>query len=298
MIKKSLILIFLFLTILLMPKATLANEANTIIIIVDELSFKNVEELSLKDYTLGFVNLKTRAPYSEEQLYLSINMGRKLNLSDFGKEDMGIEYLGDILKEEKTSFIGQGKEILIIGDKNRNVDYKEDTMVYNLESLIKKTNNLLEKSNILGLSYDLQNDLNRVETLSAYLDHYKSNKIIILPKNVAKEDNELLNKYIVPIIYIDNQNKGLLTSLSTKREGFISIEDISVHIKNIYSYNRKTNIGKEFQFISNTEPLKENKKLYSKTMNLLIIAYIFHGLTYLMQFLLLINEIPHHYILH
>ena len=287
MMKKSLSLLILILIILL-PTISLADGIKTIIIVVDELSINEVEELSLDKYCLGLLNLKTRSPYSEEGLYLSINTGRKLNLSEFGKKGNGIEYLGDVLKKEKVSYIGEGIQDLLVVGSNREVDYKEESMIYDLKWLIEKTDIMLNKSNVLELSYNFQGGKEKVDLLSSYLDNYKNNKIIILPKKVSKEDKNLLNQYIVPIIYIDGQNKGLLTSLSTNREGFISMEDISVHIKKMYGHTRKTNIGKEFQIIPENEPLNKIDDIYNNTMNLLIIAYIFHGIIYLAQGLLAI----------
>ena len=286
MIKKSLLLLLMIL--LFLPNIVLADNIKTIIIVVDELSINKIEKLSLDYYCLGLLNLKTRAPYSDEALYLSINMGRKLNLSDIGKKNNSAKYLGDVLKKEKISYIGksEGSQDSLVVDSNRKVDYREDSIIYDIQWLVEKTDDMLNKSNVLELAYDFQEKTNSVDILISYLDNYKNNKIIILPKKVAEEDNSLLNKYIVPIIYIDGQNNGLLTSSSTKREGFISIEDISVQIKSTYGYVKDTNIGKEFQIISHTEPLNEIKDIYKKTMNLLIIAYIFHGITYLAQALL------------
>ena len=42
--------------------------------------------------------------------------------------------------------------------------------------------------------------------------------------------NNILNKYIVPVVYNEKDKYGILTSSSTNREGFIVLEDIYGHI--------------------------------------------------------------------
>ncbi len=285
MTKKILRLIVLIF-ILLLPRVVFGEDINSIIVVVDELSIKTIEELSLDKYSLGFVNLKTRSPYTEEGLYLSINTGRKLSLKEVGKKDIKIDYLGDILIREKVSYIGQGKGSLLIGNKEGKVDYSQDLVSYDYNWLIENTNNFLDKSKVLVLEYDFQQDSSRIEILNRYLEHYKDNKIIVLPKAVAMEDKYLLNKYLAPVVYIHKDNNGILNSPSTKREGFVALEDISAQIKDTYGYTKKTDIGKPFKIIELEDPIDEFKDIYKKNINLLIIAYLFHGMTYSAQVLL------------
>ncbi|WP_313757356.1 hypothetical protein [Tissierella sp.] len=285
MMKKIIKLIILAL-IILRPNNIFAENVNSIIVIVDELSIKTVEELSLDKCNLGFVNLKSRPPYSEEGLYLSINTGKKLSLKDIGKKDIKINYLGDILKEEKVSYIGDGKAYFLVRNKEGNVNYSEDFIIYNYSWLIEKTDALLNKSDVLVLEYEIEGDKNKVDILNKYLNSYKDEQIIVLPKTVAMKDKYLLNRYLVPIIYINGKNSGLLTSLSTKREGFIALEDISYQIKKTYGHGKKIDIGKPFKFVEVENPKKEFENIYKKNMNLLIIAYLFHGFAYFSQVLL------------
>lgn len=289
MSKKYLILIFIFLILLIFaPNRTFAGDMESIIIIVDEMSLRTVEELSMDEYGVGLMNLKTRPPYSEKDLYLSINTGRKLGSKELKKQQNKLEFLGDILKREKVSHIGNPAKRFIVGDKLGNVDYIEDSMKYDLDWLILKTDLMLDKSKVLSISYDFENEPNRVDILKRYLEHYKKEQIIILPRTVAKEDNSLLNKNLVPILYINGKDSGLLRSSSTKRDGYIAMEDISVQIKNHYGYSKKTDIGSSFQVIDKEDPIKEISKIYDGTINLFIITYIFHGVAYLVQLLLAI----------
>ncbi|MDU5080878.1 hypothetical protein [uncultured Tissierella sp.] len=283
---KKIIKFIILISIILIPNIIFAEDINSILLIVDELSIETIEELYLDQYSIGFVNLKTRPPYSEEGLFLSINTGRKLNIKNFGKKDKKIDYLSDILKKENVSYIGEGKGNLIIGNREGIVDYSEDSIIYSLNWLVEKTDNLLNKSDVLVLEYDLKQGHNRIEILNQYLNHYKNEQIIILPKAVATEDKYLLNKYLVPIIHINKGNHGLLTSSSTKREGLIALEDISAQIKETYGYKKKIDIGKPFKSIESDNPKKEIEDIYKKNMNLLIAAYLFHGLIYFVQVLL------------
>jgi hypothetical protein len=258
----------------------------SIIIIVDEMPLKTIEGLSIDEYGVGLMNLKTRPPYSEKDLYLSINIGKKLGSKELKKQQDKLEFLGDKLKKEKVSHIGDPSKRFIVGDKEGNVDYIEDSIKYDLDWLILKTDLMLDKSKVLSISYDFENDLNRVDILRKYLSHYKKEQIIIFSRSVSKEDNSLLNKNLVPILYINGKDSGLLRSSSTKRDGYIAMEDISVQIKNLYGYSKKTDIGSNFKVIDKENPIKEISKIYEETVNLFIIAYIFHGITYLTQLFL------------
>ena len=92
----------------------MADNVDSIIILVDELSFDIIEDLSLEKHSIGLVNYKTRPPYYKENLLLSINTGRKLSLKEFKTKNAKIDYLGDVLKDEKVAYIG-GENGKIIG---------------------------------------------------------------------------------------------------------------------------------------------------------------------------------------
>lgn len=283
---KKIIILIILVSIMLIPSIAFSEEMNSILIIVDELSIDTIEELSLDRYNIGFVNLKTRPPYTEEGLFLSINTGRKLSLNDFGKKNTKVSYLGNVLKKEKVSYMGEGKGNLLVGNKDGITDYSIDFIIYNYAWLVENTEDLLNKSAVLALEYDLQQDSSRIKILSQYLGRYKDNQIFILPKKVAEEDKHLLNKYLVPVIYIHGEKNGLLTSSSTKRAGFISLEDISTQIKSTYGYMKKTEIGKPIKFIELNNPIEEFKDIYKRNINLLIAAILFHGFAYFVQVLL------------
>ncbi len=282
MIKKTIGLIILIL-VLLIPNNIFAEEIKSIIILVDELPIETIKELSLDNYCLGYVNLKTRSPQDEEELFLTINTGRKLGPKGFKKLDKNLTYIGDLLT---TSSIGANKEVLLIAGRERRVSFKEDDIVYEYNWLVKKTDKLLDKSDVLLINYEIQNITSRINILNKYLDNYNDYHIIILPTRVAEKDKKLLNNYLVPLLCINGDNKGLLTSQSTKRKGFIALEDISVELKNTYGYINNIDVGNRFDVVKENELMNEFEDIYLETINLLIIAYIYHGLIYFSQALL------------
>ena len=283
--KRRIIDLLLIMIIFFVPNTIRASSNDSILILVDELSFDLIKDLALEKYSIGLVNYKTRPPYYKENLLLSINTGRKLSLKEFKNKNAKIEYLGDVLKKEKVSYIGGRTEKILVANSKGEVDYELDEINYDLDWLIENTDYLLKKSNILLVSYDFKGEDKRVDILKKYLENYSDRNIIILPEGVAKVDRNLLNKFLVPIIYINGKDSGILTSQSTRREGLITLEDISVHIKSIYGIDYKNTVGKPFEFIKAENPMERIRDIFTDTMNLLILATVFHGLIYFTQFI-------------
>ena len=284
MIRKTISMIILILLIGV-PLNVIGDDMKSIIIIVDELPMDTIEKLSMDSSSYGLINLKTRNDYTEENLYWSINLGKKVNQVDIDKVEDHL-FIGEVLKDEKLAHMGIGREGIILSNGKRKLDYEKNCILYDFEWLVENTNDLLGKSNLLVIGYEFENQLKRIDILKKYLKYYNSNQIIVLPKSISNQNSNLLNEFLVPIIYVKNGNKGLLTSLSTKRLGFISLEDISTQLKNSYGYFNKLDIGNSFNTIQKDDPIVKINRIYKNTMNLLIIAYIFHGLTYIIQIIL------------
>lgn len=284
--KNKIFYIMLFIILLLIPNHVNANGNKIIFILADELELMKIEELSSNNMSIGFVNLKTRPPYEDEDLFLTINTGRKLSRKEFVKLDKSLNYLGDLIT---TSSIGSEKENIIIGNRQGIVNYEENLMVYDHDWLIKTTNSLLDKTNILLVSFDIKNQDYRYTLLKEYVLSNKDSQIFILPKKVADIDRKMLNRYLVPILYFGNGDSGVLTSNSTRREGFIVLEDLSVEIKKTFGLFDETDIGNEIITIKSNSTISNFKHIYKETLNLLLIAYINHGLIYIGQALILIS---------
>jgi hypothetical protein len=304
--KKNIVSLIILIFILITSGNTYGESLKTVVILVDELPLDRVEDLATEDYSLGLMNLKTRKPYSEESLYLTLSTGKKVGVKEgiigrMHKEEKGtitierfssaidplmrktpkLELLGEVLKKEGVSFIGEDLGSILAADKKGNIAQGEISIKYDIDWLKQKTDQLLRKNNILVLSYDVENDSKRVELLKEYLNYVDEGHILIIPKEVSSKYS--LNKFLVPIMYKDMNNSGILTSKSTKRSGFVAIEDISTHIKETYGYKNKSDIGKPFKIIYKDNPLLEIKSNYNQTINLFLIAYLFHGITYLTQ---------------
>ncbi len=280
--KKRITNLLILLIIILLPSISLSDSVKSIILIVDEMSLNLVEEIAGEKSAIGFINLKTRGKLLEENLYLSINKGRKLGENDL-KDGEELQPLGEILKKEKTSYLGEGIEDIILWDENKKVDHEKRSMVYKADWLIKNIDSLLEDSNIITIGYDFKNQEKRIDMLKELIDYYKDEQIIIMPKSISSENENYLNKSLVPIIYIKNNGSAILTSQSTKREGFVVIEDLTAQIKNTYGYYNKSDIGNSFKLIKQENHIKNFNNIYQTTNNLLIISYIFHGILYLSQ---------------
>lgn len=309
--KHGIILTLALIIFFLFSNVSHAIEDKTILILLDKMDFEDIEEIFHKDdFGIGFMNLKTRKPYGNESLYFSIGTGRKVGvksenykgiyknkdgiikivgfehmLQDLIKENNNIkvDVLGEKLKEKGVSYIGDKSSAIIAADKNGSIRSGEIEIKYNSSWLKDRTNYHLSKSNTLVLSYDIDEVEDRIKILRAYVQEFKDYNMIIFPRKVSREMKYILNKNLVPIIYKKGENKGLLTSSSTKRKGFITLEDIFTQLLFINGEKSSYAIGSKINIVENKNNLIEAKNLFKKTINLLYIASLFHGIIYFIQ---------------
>lgn len=273
--KKVSIYLLLFL-ILFNPIMAYGEENHkTVIFILDEISFKDIEDLKIDKYAIGFLNTKTRKPNDEVAYLTSMNIGRKTNLKDLRQDKIEANFLGDIFK---------GK-IAYLGERDSNLRYlvmdsKFQGENINVESSLKNLEKSLEDKNLIVMNYSLDSGKS-IEELSKYIVD-KDYKFYIIPKKLDKEDTTIVSRWLVPII--TNKLDGILTSAGTKREGLISIEDIVVDIKSNYNIDKNSkDIGEVFQVVERANKLDYIKDFHSKTENLLVISYFLHGIMYFAQ---------------
>ena len=309
--KHNIILILVLILVFLFSNISYATQDKSILILLDELDLTNIEEMFPdEDFGIGFMNLRTRRPYDNESLYFSIGTGRKVGVkSDFYKglyknkdgtikvvgfenmlkdlikrnNNIKVEILGDRLKNEGISYIGNNSSAIIAADKNGNIKSGEIEIKYDEEWLMRKTNFYLSDSNILVLSYDIAESKYKANLLKRYIDKFRDYNIIIIPSKVSDKMQYILNKNLVPVVYINGNNKGLIKSSSTKREGFITIEDVFVELLSINGKESLSAIGNRINIIDKKNNLNEAKNLFKKTINLIWIASIFHGIVYFIQ---------------
>ena len=303
----SILFIFLF----LFTTDAYAFSEKTIFILVDELNFKDMDVISTENqFGMGFVNIKTLEDDIEESLYLSIALGRKTGtvdnfkglyqgndgeilISGFGDmvmnavnegEDPLHNLLGERLKDQGISYMGSDSSAIVVADRKGHIESGEIKIEYDLDWLVERTNFHLTNSNILVMSYDINGNKDRLLTLRDYIDEFEEYRIIVLPKRVSDDMKELFNSYLVPILYKADGRSGILTSSSTRREGFIVLEDIYGHLICVYDEKDISTIGNEIELIEKKDNLKYIRDIFNDTNDLVLLSYIFHGIIYAIQF--------------
>ena len=309
--KHNITLILALALIFLFSSISYATGDKSILILLDELSMEDIEKtFHDENFGIGFMNLRTRKPHDDESLYFSIGTGRKVGVkSDYykglyknkdgtikviGFEDMfkdltkrnnniKVDILGEKLKDEGVSYIGDKSSAIIAADKDGNIKSGEIEIKYDEKWLKEKTNHHLSNSNILVLSYEIGETKHRVELLEKYIDGFRDYNIMIIPNKVSEEMEYVLNKTLAPIVYLNGENKGLIKSSSTKREGFITPEDIFVELLSNNGEESPSAIGNRINIVGKENNLDQAKNLFKKTINLIWIASIFHGIVYFIQ---------------
>ncbi|WP_157752650.1 hypothetical protein [Schnuerera ultunensis] len=309
--KRNIIIILAIILVQLFGNTSYAMEEKSILILVDELDLEVLEDITDGiNFGTGLMNIKTRKPFGVESYYFSIAAGRKVGIKPeyykglykdengtiiiSGYEDMvkdlskGINniktnVLGEKLKDEGISYIGDNSSAIVAANNTGSINYGEIEIKYHKNWLINKTNLHLSKSNILVLSYNIDQTNYRVRLLKDYIQEYKDYNIFILPKKVSKRMEYIINSSLVPVIYINGKDNGMIKSSSTKREGFITIEDIYGELLSIYGEKDSSIIGNKINIVERQNNLNNIKDLFKKTINLILITYIFHGLVYFVQ---------------
>lgn len=311
---KNRIIILIILCVLLISNIAYGiSDEKTIIIVLDELDFDLINELDDDNYSMGLLNLKNRGSYDEISRFMTISMGRKVKIKDWQyegleKRDNGsirvigfegiksdimtksyeynnkISNLGEKLKSEGISYIGGDVSSLIACDDDGNIDSGEIEVQYDENWLVSKTKYHLNKSNVLVLSYDIEEKNERIQILKNYLEYIKEYNIIIFPKEVAPSMKKGTNKWLVPILYKNTELKpGILTSDSTRRKGIITSLDISSQVLNIYNIEDEASIGKSFLTYPSSVPREDLSIIFKEVINMTWITYVFHGIVYLIQ---------------
>lgn len=309
--KHNIIFILVLLIIFFSSGISYGEENKAIVIIVDELNFQTIEKIvNENDYGMGFINIKTRKPYGNESFYFSLATGRKVGAKKeyykglykdkdgtihiLGFEELyaylkkrnnnvHLNILGEKLKKQGISYLGEDSSAIIAADSKGKIKSGEIVIDYNDNWLINKTNEHLSKSNILVLSYEIGDTKSRISTLKNYINNFKNYNIMIIPNKVSSNMKYIVNNSLVPVVYINGESKGLLKTLSTKREGFITVGDVYAELISTQGEENVKTIGNKIDIIKTKDNYKESKTLYIKTINLILIASIFHGIVYFLQ---------------
>ncbi|HSH36756.1 hypothetical protein [Schnuerera sp.] len=309
--KGNITIILAIIFVLFLSSTSYAMEEKSILLLIDRLDFDVIEAITADtDFGIGFVNIKTRKPYVIESYYFSIAAGRKIGVNSSlykglykdengtiivsGFEDMfkdstkgiknvKIEVLGEKIKGQGISYIGDNSSAIVAVDNTGTIKSGEIEVKYDNIWLNNKTNYYLSNSNLLVLSYNIDEINNRVKILKDYIDKFKDYNIIIVPNEVSKDMEYIINSSLVPIIYIHNDDNGMMSSLSTQREGYITLEDIHAELLEVHGEKQSTVIGNKIDIVEEEDNLNYAKNLSKKAINLIWITYLFHGLVYFMQ---------------
>ena len=311
--KKILSLTLILMILVSNVSFVLAKDQNqnqkTVIVTLDQLDFKDSEKIINKNLAMGLLNIKTKGK-NEESLFMTIATGRKVSIPDSefkglirkngeikikGYEEIKdsldesypnfskqISFLGDLLEKNsiKTSYIGDTKksESLIIANSNGEIDKWEERTPYDLKTLTNLSENMLKNSDVLLISFDINDDDEKIKVLQSFLKNMDKYNLIVFPKKVSGDVKYRLNNTIVPIFYGKDKTQGLLTSDSTKRDSVITSLDLFPTIANHYDLKAVTNIGNKIEVIEENDIIETNRNILLEFVNLNLIKYIFHGL--------------------
>lgn len=317
-------LLLLFITIFLYTcNISFADSANkTILIITDHLDFSTIEKLEIANtWSLGLMNTRTSNVFdrSSESYFMTIATGRRVevkkglfkeirydsngslyvdgykdiinnldkNYTNFSKK---IEFMSDTLTKNGVSigYLGNDISSLVAANRNGVIQFGHPLIEYDRDWLIKKSKDTLDNSDVLILSYNIDNKENRLKILKEYIEQFSKQNIIIFPSKVTGDVDDLRNGTLVPVLYYNpSQNSGILTSNSTKRIGIITNMDIFSEIADIYNIDLNTSTGHEIYSIeepnNKSEIIEANKDNLNSILNFIIIKYIFHGIVVVAQ---------------
>lgn len=308
----KIVLILALVVVILFSSRSYASGEKTILILLDQMDFKDMEKILQDSFGVGLMNLKTRSPRGDESFYFSIAAGRKVGVNSGyykglyknqdgsisvvgyelmfkslikGNKSIGENILGERLKDQGISYIGENSSAILAADTRGNIQSGEIKIEYDKDWLIDKTNLYLSKSNILVLSYEIGESDKGLNILKAYIEEFKDHNIVIIPKQVSNSMKWIINNNISPVVFINGSDKGTLISPSTKREGFITIEDIHAEVLSIYGEEDSSLIGNNIQIVEREDNISHIKDLFKRNLNLMWITYFFHGLVYFTQLL-------------
>lgn len=285
------------------------NREKTIIVILDEMDFEDTEDLINEKLSMGLLNIKTNGK-NTESLFMTIGTGRKVkipggaftglsrkndqvsiesyykikNLLDksypnFSKQ---MSFLGTLLEESniKVSYIGDKnkRESLMIANSDGEIDYWEEKTPYRYNELESKSEEMLDMSDVLLISFDINNDENRLNVLSEFLKKMSDHRLIVFPKTVSGDLNYKLNDSIVPIFYKSDIGVGTITSKSTRRDSVITSLDLLPTIADHYKLNIKSGIGNKIDILNTSQIIEVNENTLLEFLNLNIVKYVFHAL--------------------
>lgn len=296
------IIIYIILLLILFTNVSYAEKQHekTLIVILEDLDIGNINNFSTKDMGIGILNKGSK---TYEELLLSLNSGRSISiklkedfnflhkdenliLKDFHKTYLQILENNNNIKpvfladQIKVGYIGQGDSVLLATNSKGVVSWSSLGSFNGEVDLIKIIDKGFSKTDVLVLDYSSSNSRDSIEILNKIIDQSFGNTFII-PKKVLNK-NSYIGKNLLPIFYYKDSEPGVLTSKSTNRSGFVTIEDLSKEIlytNNIESKGIGHNIITEYSI----KQIEDLKNIYDRNKIMFVLASFYHGLVYSLQ---------------
>ncbi|MFA5523454.1 MAG: hypothetical protein WDA24_03775 [Tissierellales bacterium] len=208
------------------------------------------------------------------------------------------DFLGDNLQEKgiRTGFLGEGPSSLLIANKEGKINKGVEDIYYDVKWLRKTTDDLYKHVDVLVVSYNIEGNKKRIQVLERYIDEpsnvhlYESMGIYVFPENIKGDISYKWNSNLLPIIYKNSEDQpGIISSKTTRRDGLITSLDIKTDIEAKYKIEKAGSIGNRI-FVSQRESMdiiEENKNNLLEFLNLSIIKYVFHGFVIMAQLIVL-----------
>lgn len=308
-------LIFVILTVFAVPVMAMADvdvsetgKKKTVILAVDEMDFRDANYM-MNDWTaVGIMSAKTArgTGSSLESQFMTISSGNRVTVKeedfkglkkvedsmmimDFDLVTNGLDenydeftekfdFIGDIFHKNgmKTAFLGNDSAMMLVTDKEGKVDYGEYIENYDdFYDVETKAFGLLEKSDVLAISYDFEGSLHRMEFIKNMIYNMDAD-IYVISKYISGNASVGRNSTLKPIIY-KNGTKGVLNSRTTKREALVTNIDILPTILDYYGIEYEGVMGKPLEIEKNEEnPIEVVKDKFDRYINLASVKYKFN----------------------
>lgn len=328
--KNKALLVFLIFIIVFMFSSTcsygIGKSQKTLIIVLDVLDFGIAEKIVNDNTSLGLMSIKTAELYKEsskESFFLTMAVGRRLKIKGGlyqgvqetsngtiivkGYDNIIKEYryrypsfsnqastLGNALKKNgiRTGLLGEGPSSLLLADDEGKI-YKGITKIdYDDSWLVEKTNELFREVDVLAVSYRINGNEDRVQTLKKYIDEFSDFQVLAFPEKISGDISYRWNRSLVPLIYKGSENKsGILTSSSTRRNGIVTNLDIKADVVASHGISQSADIGNKIVVKESSDIINRNDFILLESLNLNIIKYVFHGFVIISQLYILYDYI-------
>lgn len=272
---KKIIIYILTIILLLGSKTSLAKDVDkTLIIILDNVSLSDFENIDRENYGIGLMNLKVRNSNSKKDILTSINVGRKIRFNDIDKENIKLNYLGNTFQNKIAYFGDENSDLkyLVMNDKKEFKNIDKSPTSENIRANFKE-------NQVLAVEFDIREKSN-VRAINEMIKSNSKENIYIISTTPNKDKSSVFNRGLGPVMV--SHSDGVLTSQSTKRLGLITMEDINFDIRNKnHEETSRTDIGKTIEVKADEDSYGFIKEFNNKTNQLTFISYVLHGVTYL-----------------